>query len=175
MKHILLLSILVFSSFAIPAQADLKAGALAESKLKVKELAKLPEGLTVSHSPDPVNYTLHSPTLSGVKWTHSTTVSSTVGPVTILEFGYLVERNGHWESPHETEVPYTYTSSDFAKMYDCPNSELQPGKSYTNDLNRSVIDCVPVQDVKWYYIGLDAKGNRVKGEANVTLLAELAD
>jgi hypothetical protein len=96
-----------------------------------------------------------------------------VGPVTIIEFGYFVERNGQWEFPYGAEVPYTYTSSDFAKRYDCPSSELQPGESYTDAWNRSVIDCVPEQIVKWYFIGLDDKGNRVKGEANVKLLAEV--
>ena len=175
MKHILLVSILVFCSFVGPAQAEPKKVALFESNLKLKELASLPEGLAVSHTPDPVLYTLLSASLSGVQWQHSTTVSSKVGPVTIIDFGYFVERNGHWEFSHGTEVPYTYTSSDFAERYDCPSSELQPGQSYTDEWNRSIIDCVPEQMVKWYFIGLDAKGNRVKGEANVKLLTELAE
>jgi hypothetical protein len=32
---------------------------------------------------------------------------------------------------------------------------------------------VPEQVVKWYFIGVDAEGKQVKGEANVKLLAEL--
>ncbi len=128
----------------------------------------------VTHSPDPVLATLCTPSLSGVQWKHSTTVSSIVGPVKIIEFGYFVERNGRWEVPYGVEVPYAYTSSDFAKKYDCPGSELRPGESYSDVSNRSVIDCVPEQLVRWYFIGLDAKGNRVKGEADVKLLAERA-
>lgn len=174
MKHILLVSILVFCTFAGSAQADLKEGALAESKLKVKELASLPEGLTISHTPDPVFHIAHTPSISGVQWEHRTTVSSTVGPVTILEFGCFVERNGKWEYPHETVTPYTYSSSDFATMYDCPSSKLQPGKTYTDAKNLSVIDCVPEQMVKWYFIGQDANGQRVKGEATVKLISEFA-
>ncbi len=176
MKYILLISILIFCNSTGPAQAEQKTEALFEANLKLNELASLPEGLTVTHTPDPVLYILHTPSLSGVQWKHSTTVSSTSteGTVTILEFGYFVERNGQWEFPYGVEVPYTYTSENFAKRYDCPNSELQPDKSYTDAWNQSVIDCVPEQMVKWYFIGLDAKGNRVKGEASVKLLTELA-
>ncbi len=143
-----------------------------EPNLKLDELASLPEGLAVTHTPDPVLATLHTPSLSGVQWKHSTTVSSKAGPVTIIEFGYFVERNGQWDLPYGAEVPYSYTSGDFAKMYECPSSEMKPGESYTDAWNRSVIDCVPEQFVRWYFIGVDAKGNRVKGEANVKLLAE---
>jgi len=174
MKHILLVSILIFCSSAGLAQAEQKTVAPVEPSLKVNELALLPEGLAVTHTPDPVLATLFSPSLSGVQWKHRTTVYSIVGPVTIIEFGYFVERNGQWEWPYGVEVPYTYTSSDFAKRYGCPSSELQPGVSYSDAWNRSVIDCVPEQVVKWYFIGRDAKGNRVKGEANVKLLAERA-
>lgn len=174
MKHILLVSILIFCSSTGPAGAEQKSVAPLEPSLKLNELASLPEGLAVTHTPDPVFATLFTPSLSGVQWGHSTTVSSKVGPVTIVEFGYFVERNGQWEWPYGTEVPFTYTSSDFAKMYDCPNSELKPGESYTDVRNRSVIDCVPEQVVKWYFIGLDSNDNRVKGEANVKLLAERA-
>lgn len=175
MKYILFVSLLVFSGFANSVHAEQREEALLESNLKLTELASLPEGLAVTHTPDPVLYIPHVPSLSGIQWKHSTTVVSTAGPVTIVEFGYFVERNGHWEFPYGTEVPHTYSSSDFAEMYNCPGSELLPGESYTDDRNRSVIDCVPEQMAKWYFIGLDAEGNRVKGEASVKLLAELAE
>jgi len=173
MKHSLLVSILIFCSVVGTTQAEQEIAVPFEVSEKLKELASLTVGLSVSHSPDPVRYTSYIPSLSGVQWQHSTTVSSMAGPVTIIEFGYFVERNGQWELPYGVEVPYTYTSSDFAEMYDCPNSELQPGESYTDPLNRSIIDCVPEQVVGWYFIGLDAEGNRVKGEANVKMLSEL--
>jgi len=179
MKHIVLVSIL-FVCFSVSlaeaqTQTEDRASALVEAKLKLKELALLPEGLTVSHTPDPVLYTENPPSLSGVKWEHSTTVSSMSGPLIMVEFGYFVQRNGQWEYPYGVEVPYAYVSRDFAEKYDCPDSKLLPGKSYTDVRNRSVIDCVPEQVVKWYFIGEDAKGNRVKGEASVQLVTELAE
>ena len=173
MKYILLISILTFCTAVGSARTERETAAPFEVREKLKELALLPEGLSVSHTPDPVRYTSYTPSLSGVQWQHSTTVSSIAGPVTIIEFGYFVERNGQWEFPYGVEIPYTYTSNDFAEMYNCPKSELQPGGSYTDPLNRSIIDCVPEQVVKWYFIGLDAEGNRVKGESNLKLLAEL--
>ena len=48
MKNILLVSILVFCSFIGPAQADERSDALIESNLKVKELASIPVGLSVT-------------------------------------------------------------------------------------------------------------------------------
>lgn len=172
-KNILLASILVFCSLVGPAQADLSSDELIESNLKINELASIPEGLVVTHTPGPVRYISHPPSLSGVQWKHDTTVSSTVGPVKIIEYGYFVERNGQWEFPYGTEVPYTFNSNDFAEKFDCPDSKLQQDTSYTDTRNRSVIDCVPEQMVNWYFIGLDAKGNRVKGEGSVNMLAEL--
>lgn len=173
MKNILLVSVLILCTGAGSAQAEQATAVPFEVSEKLRELASLTEGLAVSHTPDPVRYTSHIPSLSGVKWQHSTTVSSIVGPVQIIEFGYFVERNGQWEFPYGVEVPYTYSSRDFAERYDCPNADLQPGGSYTDPLNRSVIDCVPEQVARWYFIGLDAEGNRVKGESNVKLLTEL--
>ena len=174
MKNIILASILFLCCFVGSAQADQKTDRSFDAQQKVTELASIPVGLSVTLTPDPVSATLDSPSISGVKWEHNTTVSSMAGPVTILEFGYFVERNGQWEFSHGEEVPRTYTAGDFAKKYGCPGSELKPGKTYSNTMNRSVIDCVPEQMVKWYFIGVDTQGNRVKGEAKVKMLASVA-
>jgi len=173
MKYIFLVSTLMICISSGLAQAVPATEAPFDVSEKLKELASLPEGISVSHAPDPVRYASHIPSLSGVKWQFATRVSSMAGTVTIVEFGYFVERNGKWGLPYGNEVPYTYTSSDFAEMYDCPDSEMKPGGSYSNMRNRSVIDCVPEQMVKWYFIGIDAQGDRVKGEATAKLLAEL--
>lgn len=172
MKTALFLSLLILLGSAGPVPAEQESVAAPEAGRKLGELASLPEGLAVAHSPDPVHATLFPPSLSGVQWAHDTTVSSRVGPVTLVEYGYFVERNGRWEWPYGEEVPYTYTAGDFADRYGCPGAELKPGESYTDAQNRSVIDCVPEQRVKWYFIGQDAHGRPVKGEAVVTMLAE---
>ena len=172
-RHILLFTILIICTSAGSAQAEQEIVVSFDASEKLSELALIPEGIMVFHTPDPVHYTLYSHTISGVRWQYSTTVSSMGGPVTIIEFGYFVERNGQWEFSYGEEVPYIYSSYDFAEKYNCPNSVLHSGESYTDTRNQSIIDCVPEQVVKWYFIGVDAEGKRVKGEANVKLLAEL--
>jgi hypothetical protein len=174
MKIALLVSILTFCNFAGFAQAEQTSVEPFDLNLKVKELASLPVGLSVTHSPGPVHSTLFSPSLSGVQWKHDTTVTSLRGPVTIVEYGYFIERNEQWELPYSVEVPDAFTSSDFEEMYDCPNSELKPGESYTNAESRSVMDCVPEQRVRWYFIGVDRQGHRVKGETIIQLLSDHA-
>jgi hypothetical protein len=166
--HVLILGIFCFAGFS---QAGQDALGSHESEVKLAELASLPQGLTVTHTPDPVSTSFFGP--SGVQWAHSTTVSSTVGPVTIIEYGFLLERNGRWTD--ETGIRSKYTASEFAKNFESPDAKLLPGKSYTNEWNRSRSDNRPEQVGKWYFIGLDSKGNRVKGEANLKLVGDMTE
>jgi hypothetical protein len=168
MKFMLLVSILGVCGLAGLALAESDVARPSAADLKLSELASLPEGLVVVHNPDAVMETLSGP--GGSQWTHSTTVSSTVGPVTIVEFGCLYEDRGRWHYGTGKEVPFT--ADEFAKWYGCPGAELRPGESYTDVLNRTLRIGTREQVTKWYFIGLDSKGNRVKGEAGVTLLTE---
>jgi hypothetical protein len=171
MKYILHVVILGICSFAGFSQAGQDVYGPHESEVKLTELASLPQGLTVTHTPDSVTTSFSGP--SGVQWAHSTTVSSTVGPVTIVEYGFLLERNGRWTD--ETGIRSKYTANDFAENFGSPDAKLLPGKSYTNEWNRSMSDNMPEQVGKWYFIGLDSKGNRVKGEANIKLVGDMAE
>ncbi len=36
-------------------------------------------------------------------------------------------------------------------------------------------DNMPEQTGKWYFIGVDSKGNRVKGEANIQLVGDMTE
>lgn len=175
MKYLLLAFVLINTSFAGLVNAQQRPEAPFELSGKLAELNSLPVGLVVSHNPEPVHATLYSPSLSGVQWKHNTTVTATESPVSLIEYGYFVKRNGQWEFSYGTQVPLSYDSKDFAIMFACPDAKLKPGESYTNLENRSVIDCVPEQMVKWFFIGLDDKGNRVKGEATLNLLAEVIE
>ncbi len=173
MKYIVLASTLILMASSGLALADKEIAESTDAHEKLKELESMPVGIAVSHTPSPVLYTLNASNISGVEWQFSTTVSAMTGSVTIVEFGYFVERNEQWTWNYENELPLFFTSSDFASEFDCPNALMVPGKSYTNPENQSAIDCVPEQFVKWYFIGLDAGGNRVKGEASIKLIAEL--
>lgn len=171
MKYILPVVILGTCSFAGISLAEKEVNGPHESEIILTELASLPQGLTVTYTPDTVETTFSGP--SGVQWVHSTTVSSTVGPVKIVEYGFLLERNGRWTD--ETGIRNEYSAADFAENFGCPDAELLPGKSYTNEWNRSISDNLPEQAGKWYFIGLDAEGNRVKGEANLKLVGNRSE
>jgi len=173
MKHVVLASTLILFASAGLALADQEIAVSTDASEKLRELESMPMGIAVSHTPNLARYTFNPSNVSGVEWQFSTTVSAMAGPVTISEFGYFVERNEQWELNYEDELPLSFSSSDFANEFDCPNALMVPGKSYTNPENRSAIDCVPEQLVKWYFIGIDADGKRVKGEAGVKLITEL--
>ena len=166
--HVVILGICCFAGFSQAGQEGLGPH---ESEVKLTELASLPQGLTVTYTPDTVESSFSGP--SGVQWVHSTTVSSTVGPVKIVEYGFLLERNGRWTD--ETGIRSEYTAKEFAENFGCPDARLLPGKSYTNEWNRSISDNRPEQAGKWYFIGLDAEGNRVKGEANIKLVGNMSE
>ncbi len=171
MKFILHIVILGIISFAGISQAEQDVYGPLESEVILTELASLPQGLTVTHTPDSVATSFSGP--SRVQWVHRTTVSSTVGPVTIVEYGFLLERNGRWTD--EMGIRSKYTANEFAKNFGSPGAKLLPGKSYTNEWNRSMSDNMPEQTGKWYFIGVDSKGNRVKGEANIKLVGDMTE
>jgi hypothetical protein len=169
MKYILHVLILGICSFASVTQAGQEVLGPHESEVKLAELASLPEGLTVTHTPESVANSFSGP--SGVQWAHSTTVSSTVGPVTIIEYGFLLDRDGRWTD--DTRIRSKYSANEFAENFGSPGAKLLPGKTYTNEWNRSMSDNRPEQIGKWYFIGVDSNGNRVKGEANLKLVGDM--
>lgn len=128
------------------------------------DISNLPDGLTVTHTPDTVEPTLLGP--GGHEWLHRTTVTSEVGPVTIVEYGYVVEKDGYWYRAVGEEG---FSSQDFAKRFGCPEARIEAGATYTNEYTRSIKDNMPEQTARWYFIGVDAEGNKVKGEATVKL------
>lgn len=171
MKYILHVLIIGICGLAGVSQAEQEALGPYESEVKLSELASLPTGLTVTHTPEAVEKSFSGP--SGSQWAHSTTVASTVGPVTIVEYGFLLERNGRWTD--ETWIKSKYSASEFAENFESPGAKLLPGKTYTDEWNRSMSDNRPEQLGKWYFIGVDSEGNRVKGEANLKLVGDMTE
>lgn len=135
-----------------------------DSEFKLGELAGIPDGLVVTHAPDTVEPTFTGP--GGKEWLHRTAVTSEVGPVTIVQYGYFLQNDGHWYLAYGEEG---FSGEDFAKRFGCPDATMRAGTTYTNEFTRSTPDRGPEQTARWYFIGVDAEGNRVKGEATVTL------
>lgn len=168
MKMFLTIAIvgMAFVASATFVQADTDSHGPHAADITMAELASLPEGLVVSHTPEQVEPSVFGPT--GSQYAHQTTVQSTVGPVKIVEYGYLVEEDGHWTSAWN--VQDKYSAKDFAELFGCPEAQVQTDQVYTNEWNQSGLNTGPEQMGKWYFIGEDAQGNRVKGEADIKLV-----
>ena len=133
------------------------------SKTILKDLSSLPDEITVSHSPNPVKAQLGGD--SGYKhtWQYTTTVAARSGQIVIEEFGSFTWRKGQWVFSNYTEKPFT--AEDFSDWYNCPGATLTVGDRFSDHTNWSGNDILRTDKTKWYFIGRNETGTRVKGEA----------
>ena len=148
----------------------LKLSAADISTSKLDELAKLPFGLKVVHTPDKVRAEAGGPSGRAYTWTYKTSVTSTNGSVVVKEFGSFVWHNGKWVFANFTGKPFT--SGDFADWYSCPGAKLLEGQEVSDSSNWSGGDVLRGGKMKWYFIGTTSDGRTVKGEAVVETLPE---
>ncbi len=138
--------------------------------ITLDELDKLPVGIKVVHEPKTAMATLtgKSERRSKFTWWYKTTVSATEGCITIVEFGGFVWRDGKWADGGKP-----FTAEEFADWYKCPKSVLNKGESFSDPTNWSSEPELAAGKTRWYFVGVDAKGKRVKGEAIIDLKAEI--
>jgi hypothetical protein len=148
----------------------LKLNAADISANKLDELAQLPFGLKVVHSPDRVRAERGGRSGRAYTWSYKTSVTSTNGSVTMLEFGSFTWHGGRWVFANFTGKPFTAT--DFADWYSCPGAGLAEGREFSDGSNWSGGDVLRADKMKWYFIGITADGRKVKGEAVVETLPE---
>jgi hypothetical protein len=134
-----------------------------------EELDKLPEGIKVVHEPKAALATLtgKSERRLNYTWWYKTTVSATDAEVTIVEFGGFMWHDGKWVNAKP------YTAEEFAEWYKCPKALLKKGESYSDPTNWSTDAELRAGKTRWYFVGVDSKGKRVKGEAVIELKAEI--
>ncbi|MEX2186325.1 MAG: hypothetical protein WD875_06010 [Pirellulales bacterium] len=140
----------------------------------VEELDKLPTGIKVVHEPDVVLATLSGKNTRRGKytWWYKTTVTATDADVTIEQFGAFVQVDGKWVNGGSfTGKPYN--AEQFAEWYSCDKANIRKGKSAADPKNWSTSDELAAAKMRWYFIGVDATGRRVKGEATVEIKAEI--
>jgi hypothetical protein len=139
-----------------------------------EELDKLPEGIKVVHEPKVALATLTGKSDRRLKytWWYKTTVSPTDGDVTIVEFGGFAWVDGKWV-PGGTLGGKPYGTEEFAEWYKSPKGLLKKGESYSDPTNWSTDAELRAGKLRWYFIGVDAKGKKVKGEAVIELKAEI--
>jgi hypothetical protein len=156
------------------ALAGSSLGADEQKYITAEELDKLPEGIKVVHEPKTSLATINTKRNAQDKyvWWYKTTVSSIDADVTIVQLGSLTRIDGKWlNCPTYTGKPYT--GEEFADWYNCPNAVLKKDKSYSDPKNWS--SCTELQEgtIRWYYVGIDAKGKKVKSEAVIELKDEI--
>jgi hypothetical protein len=139
-----------------------------------EDLDNLPEGIKVTHEPKAAWATLSgkSERRSKYTWWYRTTVSTIKTDVTIVEFGGFTWEKGKWVAGRSfTGKPFT--GEDFAGWYKCPKSILKRVESYSDPTNWSTAEELVAGKTRWYFVGVDDNGKRVKGEAVIELKSEI--
>jgi hypothetical protein len=159
----------LFASLCHPCR-----GADEEKGITPEEFDKLPVGIKVVHKPEVALATLSgkSERRSKYTWWYQTSVSAIEGDVTIVEFGGFRWQEGKWINGG-TFTGKPFTAKEFADWYKCPEAVLKKGESYSDPTNWSTNAELVESKQRWYFIGVDGKGRRVKGEAVIELKAEI--
>ena len=174
MNQLVFASVMAISAMAGPvAQPD--TALIAVSNEILRDLAALPGELIVEHSPNPVQGVRKPEGKYRYLWMYATSVCPREGAVTIEEFGcfFWAADQERWLLSCFTGKPFTAT--DFADWYSCPGAVISEGIACADSSNWSSSGCQPVPKSMWYYIGRDATGRRVKGEAIVEQLPPPAE
>ena len=139
----------------------------------IEELDKLPVGLKVVHDPNPARATEtgSNEPRSKYRWWFKTTVTATGPDVKVVEFGAYAWQDGKWVFGNYSGKPFS--SKDFAEWYSCPDALAKEGKGYTDPTNWASAPELIAGKARWYYIGIDGKGLRAKGEAVIEQKGEL--
>jgi len=150
------------------------AGADEPKFITPQEFDKLPEGIKVVHEPKTALATLTGKSERRAKytWWYKTSVSATDGDVTVIEFGAFAWKDGKWVNGG-TFTGKPYSTDEFAEWYKCPKAVLKKGESFSDPTNWSSDAELRAGKMRWYFVGIDAKGKKVKGEAVIELKAEI--
>lgn len=139
----------------------------------LESLRKLPVGLRVTHTPNPVRATQGGGSGRAFTWLYETKVEAVSTGLTVIEFGAFVNSNDGWAFSTYSGKPFT--SEDFAEWYSCPGAVLSPGRAAVDPQNWTGGDHLGDSRTIWYFLAEDAGGNRFYGEAELQQLAELKE
>jgi hypothetical protein len=127
---------------------------------KDRELAGLPVGIRVTHTPNPVRAQAGGRSGRPYTWLHETRV----------EFGALVReqpQGNRWEL--RTIYGRPFNAAEFADWYACPGALLRQGTACVDSSNYTGGDRLLESEARWYFIGRTPSGRRVKGEEIVRM------
>jgi hypothetical protein len=132
---------------------------------KDQELAALPVGIQVTHTPNPVKAQAGGRSGQHYTWLYETRVAAISEDVTITEFGALLQKGplGSWQLRTIYDRPFD--SAEFAGWYSCPGAVVHVGTACVDPSNYTGGDQLREQQTRWYFIGRTRSGQLVKGEA----------
>jgi hypothetical protein len=145
----------------------------AEKPFELSDLEALPTGLVVTHSPNPVKAKKGGGSGYGYTWQYETTVESQSGPVAIEHFGSLADSSGNWVLINFTKK--LFGPKEFEEWYSCAEATIQQGSSASDPTNWGGNNCLQHSKIRWFFVGKDEAGKRVKGEAIVEQLAQVME
>jgi hypothetical protein len=161
-------------AFLLAFDGRLLTGADEPKFISPEDFDRLPEGIKVVHEPKIALATLTGKSERRTKytWWYKTTVSAIESDVTIVEFGAFDWKDGKWvHGPTVTGKPFK--GAEFAEWYKCPKAIVKKGESYSDPTNWGSAAELRAAKMRWYFVGIDAKGKKVKGEAVIELKAEI--
>jgi hypothetical protein len=143
--------------------------------ISIAALEQLPDGITVVHEPETALATLTKPgnkVRAKYTWWFKTTVSAVDSDVQIVEFGAFYHDGRQWVHGG-TFTGRPYAAQEFTEWYSCPDAILKKAESYPDPTNWFSGPTLRDGKVRWYYVGIDTTGRRVKGEAVINLKGEI--
>jgi len=131
---------------------------------KDQELAALPVGIRVTHTPNPVKAQVRGRSGQHYTWLYETRVAAISEDVTITEFGALFRKQplGNWELRTIYDRPFR--PAEFADWYACPGALIHAGTACVDPSNYTGGDQRSEIETRWYFIGKTRSGQLVKGE-----------
>jgi hypothetical protein len=145
--------------------------AQAQQDPKLEELDSLPVGLEILHAPDPAKAQEGLRTGYRYTWVYETAVRSLSGTVRIEEFGSFGWQEDRWVFSNFTGEPFN--GQQFAEWYSCPNATVTETHTCADPSNWTGRSALVAGRMLWYFIGVDAQGRRVKGQAVAEQLAKI--
>jgi len=123
-----------------------------------ERLRRVPVGLSLHHSPNPVYPEPEAP--GRFAWKHSTTVVADVADLEIVECGSFI-----WYDERGWQANIQLSPAQFAELFNCPGGRLRRGQAYVFPKNYRFASAEGLYggDALWYVLARDQNGQLYKG------------
>ena len=134
-------------------------------------ILKLPENLTITHSPNPAFASPQKNPRYPYFWAYTTTVTPKIAGLTVVEFGGFIYMRGKWRSAND--IGKAFNAMQFKQWYGAPSGAvLIAGENYADPKNHTIAAKLQKKIALWYFIAKGKDGKKHQGHA-VILCAPL--